>query len=98
MTTLPHKLVRVRWVDACEPDCNSDLELSDAPEPQNVDHVGFLISDRPGHIVLASLRKPFGGTSTFDYMTCIPKCCIESIRQLDESGDLPIDNGRKEET
>ena len=79
----PFPWVRVEWIDSCEVRDNSDLELHQLPEPQNLLQCGFLVKDLPEYVVVSGAIKTQGREGPlFDYSIAIPKVAVVSITQL----------------
>jgi len=83
-------IVCVRWVDACEPEMNSDLRVDDRPEVQKVCQLGFMIDNSSCSITIAGARKPDAESATYDYMITIPRCCISEITIMEAAGSTAI--------
>ncbi|MBT97579.1 MAG: hypothetical protein CL902_03000 [Dehalococcoidia bacterium] len=81
-----YPIILIDWVDACEPEINSDLSVEDAPEPQQVRMSGFLISNEECSVSIASAMKHDQGDTTFDYLITIPRCCVKRILVLEKGG------------
>ncbi len=75
-----YPFVFVSWVDSCENEDNSDIDVYTLPEPQQIAQVGLLVHDEDGYICVAGAIKP--GLETYDYVIAIPRCAINSIRYL----------------
>mgnify|MGYP003117565762 CR=1 FL=1 len=78
------KIVLVHWLDACEPDPNSDLDARDMPVPQQVWQAGFLLADNDEYIVVASGYKPDpnGAEGTWDFAITIPQGMVKGMTVL----------------
>lgn len=92
MTSQPelveYPLVVVDWVDACEPEINSDLTVEETPAPQRVRQAGFLIGNEECSVTVAGGMKHDQGDQTFDYMITIPRCCVKHITILETGGHM----------
>jgi len=79
----PYPWVRVEWLDSCEIKDNSDLELSQLPEPQQLIQCGFLVKDEKEYVLISgAIKSQTDGTYLFDYTIAIPKVVISKITKL----------------
>lgn len=76
----PYPLVRVEWIDSCEPHPNSEIEKSEIPSPQRIVQVGLMVVDSVEYVSVAGAFKPDLGT--FDYVITIPRFAVQSINRL----------------
>jgi hypothetical protein len=73
-------MVRVDWIDACEPADNAEIEEYEVPSLQMISQVGFLIRETEGSVSVAGAWKP--ELNTFDYVITIPRISVQSLKIL----------------
>ena len=76
-----YKIVRVEWIDSCEPADNAEIESHEIPELQTIIQVGYMIKETEISVSVAGAWKP--ELSTFDYVITIPRVAIKSLEILD---------------
>jgi len=69
------------WIDSCEWGDNSEISLSDVPEPQTIIQCGFLIKDEEDYIAIAGAVKN-APSEVFDYVISIPRFAVKEIIKL----------------
>ena len=72
-----YPIVRVEWVDSCEPADNAEIERHEIPDVQTIIQVGFLIKETDRSVSVGGAWKP--ETDTFDYVIMIPKFAIKHL-------------------
>jgi len=75
----PFKCVEVLWEDACSSG-EGWTRARDLPTPQNMTTRGWLAKEEPGYVVMAGT---YYGDDMFGEVICIPRCCIQSIMELE---------------
>jgi hypothetical protein len=78
-----YPLVRIDWIDACEPADNSEVEEYDVPDLQMISQVGFLIRETESSLSVAGAWKP--ELNTFDYVITIPRIAVQKRTVLSSS-------------
>ena len=84
------EIIVVRWIDSCEPQDNSEIELHELPKPQDIEQYGILLRHKPDHIVMAGAVKGEAGTQgkdTYDYVIAIPMVSILHWQPLTKSDE-----------
>ena len=76
-----YKIVRVEWIDSCEPADNAEIESHEIQERQTMIQVGYMIKETEISVSIAGAWKP--ELSTFDYVITIPRVAIKSLEILD---------------
>jgi|TARA_R110000851_G_scaffold208355_1_gene360813 hypothetical protein len=82
------EVVMVRWIDSCEPQENSEVEIFELPVPQDIESYGVLLRAGPDHVVIAGAVKGEAGCTgkdTYDYVIAIPTVSILHWQPLTKS-------------